>query len=528
MSIKKLVVLFTFSLSYNFIIAQSPIVKISDKIKLKNSEILDNYVVATNDAFFVKAYKQGGLFSSKVEYFLQKYDQKFNLIYSNKFEVGKKDAFAVNILNIKNNIALLTREENKKDDYLSYSFVPIGFDGKAGKPTNIAKFKFEKRKDAPEYSITRSQDSTLLAFVAYVDNNDNEDVLQCFVATFDHNLNAKWNKKVSLKKSQEVIQILSSSVNNEGKVYVLYKEYEGDKAKESKKSKETKKDKPAYDIKLAILSEDDQNDEFITLDINNFYLTNASLKVLPDGNMGVFGLYSTTKKHFTNGIFTLRVDSKTDSVYQLSKKEFTEADLEILSDEKNTSKDKGEEGLDATFNLIDISYLADGGAYVTMEENYSYTVSNYVNRSWNYTTYYVSKDLIPIKLNSKGEIEDIYIIPKRQSFANNDSYNSSIVLVNDSGYHVVYNEDEDNLKKPIGEKKSFISSLGDCVAVMTSIDNSGKMKRVALFDKDNTKAVLMPKSSMKMNNRELFFIAARGWSLFSGGSDRRIGTITLP
>ncbi len=517
---------FTISLIlFSFIIyGQKPVVKLSDKIKLKGSEQIEKCLLATPDGYFIKVGKSGGLFSD-AEVFINKYSKKFALENTFKFELPKKNVTQLDILNIKNNMAMLSMDKNSKEDYVSYTFTPIHKDGTVGKNSNIAKFKYERRRDIPDYLISRSEDSTNLAFVAYVDNDNDEDIMSCFVSNFDNSFVQKWNKKVSLKRPQEVITILSTAVNNEGKVYVLYKEYEGDKAKESKKSKD-KKNKPAYKLKVSIVSE--TKDENVTLDLKNFYLTNGTLEVLPDGNMGVFGLFSATKKLYTNGIFTLKINSKTDSVYQVSKKEFSEDDLAVLNDDDNTAKDKGEEGLNSKFKLIDVSYVKDGSSYVTMEENFSYTISSYNGRTYTSTTYYVSKDIIPIKLSPTGEIENIYAIPKRQSFANHNLYNSTIVLVNDEGYHAVYNDDIDNLKKDIGVKKKYISSLGDCVAVMTSISNDGKMKRVQLFEKDDTKAILMPGSSSKISNKEFFFFAAKSWGLFSGGADTRIGTITLP
>ena len=505
-------------------VAQAPIVKISDKIKLKGSEVLDEHILTTEDGYYLKAIKySGGLFGrGKGEYFLQKYDKEFSNIFSNKFETSKEDIIAHDILNFKNNIVLIAKEENKKADYLAYSYVPLALDGKAGKPVPFGKFKYERKKDAPNTFHYRSQDSSLIAFFAYVDNNDDKDVMQAYVSISKSDLQPLWDKKISFKKPQEVIDIQSVSINNQGKVYIIYKEYEGKKAKESKD------DRPAYKIKLLIIDEKSEasNQKEIILELKKDFLTSASSKVLPNGNIGIIGMYSATKKLYTNGVFSLKIDAETDSIFNVSKKEFSSEDLDILNDEDNTKRDKGEEGLTGNFKLIDISYLDDGSAYVTLEENYSYTVTNYNGRSWTYTTYYVSKDIIVIMVDGKGEIQTINTIPKRQRFAETTQYNSTIVVVNENGYHAIYNDDVDNLKKPIGEKKKYISSMKDCVAVMTSIDRNNKMKRISLFDKDDTRAVLMPQNSVKMNDYEIFFIALK--SGFFSGTDRRIGTITLP
>lgn len=504
--------------------AQAPTVKISDKIKLKGGEVLEEHILTTEDGYYLKAIKfsGGGIFGGgRGEYFLQKYDKKFSNIFSTKFETDKKDVYATNILNFKNNIVLIAREENKKSDFLAYSYVPLDREGKAGKPIPFGKFKYEKKKDIPYSAHYVSEDSSHMAFVAYVDNNEDKDIMQAYIAYSKSDLTPLWDRKISFKKPQEVIEIQSITVNNAGKVYIIYKEYEGKKAKESKD------DRPAYKIKLIIVDEqtDAANQKEIILELKKDFLTSAGSKVLANGDVVVIGMYSATKKLYTNGVFSLKIDAKTDSVYNVSKKEFTSDDLDMLNDENNTQKHKGEEGLNGNFKLIDISYLKDGSTYVTLEENYSYTVSSYNGRTWTYTTYYVSKDIIVIKIDNKGEIQKISTIPKRQDFAQTTRYNSTVVLVNENGYHAIYNDDVDNLKKPIGEKKKYISSLKDCVAVMTTIDRNDNMTRISLFDKDDTRAVLMPEYSVKMNDHEIFFIAMK--SGFFSGTDRRIGTITL-
>lgn len=504
----------------NLMMAQAPLVKISDKIKLERKEAITGFLKQTDKGYFVKAAEYNiGMFSVKTNMFLQEYNKKFELVKSYDYESKNKNVQNIDIIELKNVMYLLSENKDSKNDFISYSFTDINQNGKLGTNKGIAKFKFERKKDIPTTSIIRSQDSTTLSFMAYVDTDDNKDLHSCFVSVFDDKMNERWNRKVSLKKPQEVIQVISSAVNNEGKVYILYKEYEGKKAKESKKNK------PAYDLVLAIISDDKSPIIYKTIDIKSFFVTNATIKVMPDGNIGMFGLSSPTKRGYTNGIFNFKIDQKTDSIFNVSQKEFSAEDLEMLDEEDNTKKDKGEEGLDSNIELIDISYLKDGSSYVTMEENYTYTVSSYNGRTWTTTTYYVSNDIVVIKVDPAGKIDYLTTIPKRQRFTF-DSYNSCVIIANEDGYNAIYNDDEDNLKKEQGKRKRYISSLKECVAVMTNIDNKGKKTRYELFNSDDTRAILLPSKSKKLNSNQVFFVAEKGASLFSS-SDRRVGTISL-
>jgi hypothetical protein len=500
---------------------KAPIVYMSDKLDLKRSESIQDHILSTPNAHFVTAVKLK-MFAN-AEYFIHKYDKEFNLLISSELTSDKKNVYPINIYNLGGNISFLTKEEDKKADLIKYHLTPIDYNCKPSKPKKLATFSFERSKDEPDILFEQSQDSSLSSFVFYVDNNDDEKKMQLFISVVDKNSDEKWSKKVSLKKSQEVTEILSSAVNSAGNVYLLVKEYEGEKAKETKKDKKDKKTKPAYKIKFIKISETDQS-EYV-MDLKDVFVASTDIKVLANGDIGALGLYSATKKLYVNGVFSLKMNGVTDSIYAVSKRDFTTEELAVLDEEDETQGRKEQEGLDNKFKFLDLSYNLDGSAIVTMEENSMFyrTYSN--GRTTNTVVYYQTFDAIVINLDPTGKIEQLVILPKKQQFANTNVFNSSTVMVREDGVNLVYNEQEDNLKKPYGEKKKYIKSLGDCVATNIFIDKKGNPTRTPLFTKKETKAVLLPRYSRKINKDEVFIFATKPGNLFSSG-DRRIGIIS--
>lgn len=508
----------------------SPLVTISEKLKNTGSEVIVGHVMSTADGHYLKAYKSAAFSSSKLH--LQKYDNEFDLEFSKEFKSGNKNEDALDFYNMKTKMALLSLVKDKKTDLLTYKFTPVNFNASIGKSLVLGKFNFEKNKDTPIYTFTQSQDSSKSMFTFYVDNNDDDLTMQVYLSVIDSSFTEVWKKKISLKRPQEVIEILSSAINNDGNAYLLIKEFEGDKAKESKKTKNSKKDeRPAYKLKLIKVSggEEDDYREFI-LDLKNDFVVSAAMKVLRNGEIGVLGLFSETKRKYINGVFSLKMNAA-DSIYNVSKKAFSTEVLDALNAEDETETHKDAEGLKDDFKFLDLTYRKDGSAMVVLEENYNYTVTNYRNRfgtfasaGYTSTTYYVTKDVITLRLNPAGEVEKIHVIPKRQEFANISLYNSSVVLTSDEGTCIVFNDDKDNLKRPMGTKKYYISSLGDCVATAVFIDKNDNITRAPLFDKEDTKAVFMPALSKKIGDKEIFFVAQRFATLFNS-SDFRLGTI---
>jgi hypothetical protein len=502
-----------------------PVVKLSANLKLSKSEMMHDHVISTDKYHIVTSSKlRWG--SRYPKLFLNKFNPQFNIVKSVEFEADRKNIYGLDAMNIGQQVYLLTMEKDSKNDKLKYFLVPFDENLNAGKPKKIADFGFEKRSDEPDFKVVYSQDSTLTAFIFYLDNNNKKDKFEMFISVMNKNSEEVWSKKVRMTKFQNVVEFLSATVNNEGNVYLIMKEYEGEKAKESKRVEKggDKVDKPAYEMMIYKLNGATEDKKDIKIELKNNFIANCNIKVLQNGDVNVLGLYSSSKKLLVNGVFSIKIHGGTDSIYQTTKKDFTKEDLDILADEDVTSKHKDEEGIGSKFDFLDFHTRKDGSSTVVMEENYSVTYTrSRAGGGVTTTTYYYTNEAIVINLSPGGEISNIAILPKKQSFADINLFNSSVVLFTEEGLHLVHLEDKDNLKKPYGKKVSRTSSFKDCVVVDIFLSNDGKATRTTLLTREDTKALFLPKISKKISSNEIFFVAMSA-GLFSA-NDQRVGII---
>jgi hypothetical protein len=500
--------------------AQKATVQLSPEFKLPKSKVFSGHLHSDASGHYVYFYD----FSSRKEatVILEKFDPKFKLTYSKEFKSGKDYTTSLGIKYLQNGFAWLVSERNDKEDYLKYYLAPISYEGKLGKLSQVAKFNYERKRDAPTANWITSADSTKVLFTAVDDKDDDEEKVGIYLSVLDNKFEVLWDKKLKLSKMQDMVKIDEWSLAANGDVFMLAKVYEGNKAKESKKGKKGKV--ANYQMKLYHFKKDNPDPVQYDLKLGDSFIKGSTISFNKAGEMICIGFFSNTLGGSTTGVFFMRLNPADGSVLAVNKHDFSSKDLDILG-EDNTSKDKeGEEGIDNSFSFKDILFKSDGSTLVTAEENYSVTTSHYNGRTWTTTTTYYSKDIIAININSEGKITNTTLIPKRQRFGT-DVFEYFTTLVNKDDVYFFYNEDEDNLKKPIGTKTKYISSFKDCTAVMTRLSADGKLDRKLILDPEDAEVLFIPKNSRQFNDNQLFFVGMK-FRLF-GASDFRMGVVSL-
>lgn len=515
----------------NMMVAQKPVVKISPEFKLPKSKVFQNHIFTDSEgAHYLYYYEYGAsgilVRTAVVEnMILEKYDANFRLVYAKEFKSDRKDVSTLGLKYFQGKFAWLFSEENKKGDYIRYGIVPIGLDGKQEKPIDIAKIKYESRSDIPAVRWSVSKDSSKMLIRAINDDNDDEKTLGVFVSVLDQTYAPVWSKKVSMRYTEEQVSIISSHIQNDGTVYLLSKVYEGKKAKESKKEK--KKSVAAYDIVLFQITKDSEAPKEIKLNIGSSFVRGASLAADPSGSLNCAGFFSNTKSGSIQGVFFLKL-SPDGTVLASSKKEFSSTDLKTIGKD-NTDKDKeGDEGLEDSFAFSDFLVKDDGSAVVIAEENYtrSFMYYNSASKTWDTRITYYSQDIVFFTIASDGAIERVTIIPKNQAGAS-DYFQSYVAMVKNKDVFFFYNEDEDNMKKPVNNPKPKpVGSFKESVAVMTTLNEAGALSRKQLFEAKDAESLFVPQHSRQISQNQLFFISQR-FKLF-GKTNFHIGTVTVP
>jgi hypothetical protein len=454
---------------------------------------------------------------------LEKFDPKFKLVFSKEFQSSRDNTSSAGVKYLKGGFIWLISERDEKKDIEKYYLAPISLDGQMGKLNPVASFKFKHRKDAPAINWQLSSDSTKVLFTARSDTRNEDDLIEFYISVIDEKFETVWDNPFQLDKTQEQVKVQEWAMTAEGDVFMLAKVYEGEGAKESRKEK---KERIAnYKMVVYQFSKGKTVPIEHVLNLDQDYIKGSTIAINKSDELACVGFFSNTRKGSTTGVFYMRLSPKDGNVIAVNKHNFSEKELTILGDD-NTSKDKtGEEGIDSNFKFKDILFRDNGSTLVTAEENYLVVTHNNNTKGGSTTTYtYYSKDIIVLDINPEGKISRTTLIPKRQRF-HTDYFEYFTTLVNKDDVYFFYNDDIDNIKKPISSKPKYISSFKDCVATMTHLDTEGKLTRKQILDKEDSKALFIPLDSKQFSDNELFFVCKKFKLL--GPSDFRMGVVTV-
>jgi hypothetical protein len=509
--------------------AQKAVLKISPEIKLPKSKSFQSHLYSDGNSHYAYFYNADRSLltgrSGAATTILEKYDAGFNLVFSKEFTSDRKGIASLGMRYFNGQFAWLFSEANKKEDYIRYSILPIDMNGKQGKAQDIAKFKYESRDDIPAIKWSNSKDSSSLLFQAISDDDKDDEKFSVFLSVMNKDLSVNWSRKASLPYTEEQVSVVTTLLKNNGSVFILAKIYEGKKAKESKKNSK-KKSVAAYDMVLFEFTKDSEKPHEYRLQLGDSFIRGAALATDEQDNLKCAGFYSNTKNGSLQGVFYLNIATD-GSITATSKKEFTVADLKKFGD-KNTDKDKtGEEGLENSFKFSEFLVRSDGSAVVVAEENYMTVTTSYNGRTYTTTYYYYSKDIIIFTINTKGEVERVSAIPKNQMGVNTDYFISYVSLIHGNDIVFFYNEDEDNMGKPVNNPKpKLVNNFKECIAVMTTLGPDGKLNRKQLFEAKDLESLFVPSDSSPFGKNKLFFVSIKP-KMF-GKSNFRLGTVTLP
>lgn len=521
--LKQLLSITALLLLCHFLAGQEAEVKVSPEYKLKKSESFQAHLDSDASGHYVYFFERKRTFSLESTMFMSKYDNEFNEVWSYDFLAEKDDVVTYGLRALKDNFIWLISDEPKRNT-LNYYLAPINREGDLGKKVKVNTVQFENRRDEPAVEWTVSEDSTMIAVTHTFDREKEKLDFEYNVAVVDDQLNELWSKQVRLRKSQEQVDVISSVIGNDGAHYMLVKEYDSRNAKETKKKRSRKgkrKKVAAYDLKIYKLGEGMDQPEILEMDLNDKFARGASLKVAENGDITCIGMFSHLRRGNINGVYYLKMDSSGNPITS-NVKAFSKGDLEYLG-KRNTDKDKsGDEGIDGFFTFGDQLTLTDGTIVVTAEENFQQTSTD---GRGNTTITYYSNDIVVIIFEPDGTVSSIKLIPKRQRGGSPAFLSHSAMTVDGQGAFFFYNDDKDNMDRPLDKRPKRISSMRDCVTACARLDLDGNITRKALIKNKEVKALLLPSVCKRVNDNTFFFVGMKPKMI--GKSNFRIGTIEL-
>jgi hypothetical protein len=307
----------------------------------------------------------------------------------------------------------------------------------------------------------------------------------------------------------------------------------------------------------------------INTEISGKWLMSTKVLQVPDKDIILAAFYSNAKKaNEVNGMLVQRIDAQSGNVISTSLKELNTGMIDNADDDSDDDGDdetrkerkareklekiqSEEEGFSRYMRFRKFVFTADQGLIVLAEKYHHYTYTTYTTQTSGFgisastttkaTTYlvYESGDLMMSKIDIKGNINWLHVVPKNQrevieagsstssgyssfsvgtSFFENSFnlpfYSGVGALSNNNSITIVFNDHRKNDKVlQLGQKVKRISYFRKSVCFGISLDPvTGKYTRSVLFDNSDVPTA-MPRLGSNLGN-DLYII---------GKEDRLLG-----
>ncbi len=504
--------------------AQKTTVEIGPELKIErdlnfwgqlHSDPTGHYVLLTE--------ADGGLFSRRgITPTLQKYDRKFQLVYSKELRSDQTDVLFGSMLYAKEKFLLCAQWLDKKKRKLTCTATPVSLEGKVSKPQKVSVVQYKNKDDQPtDVRWMMSDDTSKMLVATAADDNNDRLRVRINLNIFDHQLAKIWGKEFLLPYTQEQLTIRSWALANNGQVYLLGKVYE-EKNNQEFKRRDGKR-RPAYKMVIFRFDPTLEKAQEYRLELSDKFVTDVAFKLSPNNDLNCAGFYANDTRGVIQGVFFTRLNGETGQAELATRKELSARDIDNFDTQKDRS---GKEGLDSKFEFKNLLLRADGGIVVTAEEAYHVTTSYWAAGQIYYHTTYYNNEIFLTSISPTGQIEWVRMIPKRQEFTDTDFFNSYMLMEHDGGMYFLYNDDEDNIANPLTAKARRISSFRDAVAALVTVSSAGQMERRKVFDaKEDADALMAPGNGRQISANELFFVTTR-FKVF-GAKRLRMGLIRV-
>jgi len=433
------------------IIAQTPVVKLSEEFKLDRNKFFEGHLDSDAEGHYLYYYQESRDARYKTAVVVTKFDKAFNEIWSYDYYPEERRTSTYGLKTVNNKFLWLFAEEPDRTRDVDF-----------------------------EYDVT----------------------------VLDDELEVLWKSSIWMKKkSQEQIEVISSVLGNDGAFYSLVKEYEDRNAREVKRKKTRggRKKVPAYDLKIYKLGEGMTKPEILTLNLKDKFAKGASLAVGEDGTITCVGMYGNDRRGNINGVFYQSLDP-TGQVMNTYQKEFSVRDLEVLGN-RNSDEERGGKGsIEGVFRFGDQLTQTDGSTIITAEHNYEVNTQD-ANGFWR-TTFH-SRDVIIIHFEAEGKVRGINLIPKRQSSTTNTFLSHAGVALDDQPAYFIYNDHKENIDRAIDKRPRQMRSASNGVTALAYIDEAGDLQREVLLDNKKLRSLILPYTCKRIDENSFFFIAMK-------------------
>jgi hypothetical protein len=235
------------------------------------------------------------------------------------------------------------------------------------------------------------------------------------LVVFDREYNLVYEKKIDLPVKDEMLDLLSVSVDDNANVIIVTKNYEQGKRKETKRQKG--KDKQAnYHMEFVFVNKDTISIQ--KLEEENLFLTDLTTVVSND-QVYIGSLYSDEKEDRVKGVITAVYNIKNLQRISYNKTPFSDQVVAQLENTKRDKKVKRKKKKESE-TLVGHSLLVGDNGSITFIAEEQYTIEqieyDYANKPKGLPTLlYYRNDIVVTKINPDGSLAYMKVIDKRQS-----------------------------------------------------------------------------------------------------------------
>jgi hypothetical protein len=236
------------------------------------------------------------------------------------------------------------------------------------------------------------------------------DIIAMYV--FDKNLNQIWTDKLKMPYTEKKMNNLEYSVDSKGNVYIVTSVYNDDTTDKRKKDEE----EANYHLELLKVAASDRKIAITKADVGDKFVRTLWMYEGPKGEMICAGFYHNARSNGVDGIMTFKL-GQDGKMFDLRTNEIPVSVLNqyasFKTQQKNTKKEEKDVAAFDNLDLREIFVQDDGSVILIGEQNFMNTVYNpNSSASSSYTYYY--NDMLVTKINSKGKLDWMKKLPKRQ------------------------------------------------------------------------------------------------------------------
>lgn len=505
---------------------------LSSSISLRPMDEYRGLLHHDNSGYTIHLYERGGkgiLGEPGRRLILEKYNKSFQQVYSYEYDSEDNPQITVDIHSNGARHLWYVIEKVGSYDY-QYKAVPIELDGTQGKPINLYEVEITKAAHIPFEQALLSRDSTVSAFMTYVDNNKKRDEVDVYAAVFQKDGSLLWDGFYSPRGNQKQYELLDQVVLDDGSIVLLGKYYRDAKADDKVKDRGGK-EKAGYKLKLTKLTADAQVASETTIDLRGGFIHDAKLLVTEADEIICAGFSSGKHRGNLKGVFYSAYDfgleEKSLVTQDFGSRELInmdKADVDVRMD----ASDK--RGIDRDFQVQDFLELEDGSILLTAE-NVDLRRSNNVDpfntfglnyrRANNTILSLHTNDVVGVRFSPQGKLQDgIFLIPKKQSMSvysnfynefrmverlqQQEHYLSYGLMDHEEGLYFIYNDHRDNTEDR--DKRPKRADRLDRMRGYLHFTSGDNDEKIYLF-KDKFKNMLLSPAMSRQVSDDLYFFS---------------------